>query len=149
MKHLLILFAILMGGCIKPPEGPVEPDPKPIIDACNPYEGINILSPWVFKIGDALILRHTPGLEQMAITGSHSLLNFELCGEGRPATIPSGLEDDPEGDGYAGQLQYGDYILAMYHPITYPDHFITYNTKDGSWIRWDLSDGPGIFRQSN
>lgn len=113
-----LLLAILAVGCVKPPAGPVEPDPQPIVDICKPYEGVDILSDWTFKIGDTFVLRHTEGLKSMALSGSHSRLNFELCGIGRPATIPAGLADDEEGDGYAGQMQYHDYILAMYHPTT-------------------------------
>ena len=103
---------------------------------------------WSFDLGDGQFLTDTPGLRSMALSGSHRLLMKELNGTiGK--RIPAGLEDDPEGDEYADQVQYGDYIVAMYHPITYPDHFITYNWKNGVWIRWELNNGnPLIFRQS-
>ena len=111
---------------------------------------LDILSDWVYKIGDTAVLRHTPGLETMALSGNVNPLDDEWCNIGtRTRRIPNNLDDDPEGDGYASQLVLFDYIIAMYHPTTYPDHFITYNWKDGSWIRWDLGNSPTIFRQSN
>lgn len=145
---VLLLGSFLLTSCSKNEINPNHPLGV-VPSNCVPYDGVEFVNDWNFQIGDTFKLRHTPGLRNMALSGSHGILNSELCGIGVPRQIPPGLEDDPEGDGYAGQLQYHDYIIAMYHPTTYPDHFITYNTIDGSWIRWDLSEGPGIFRQSN
>ena len=106
---------------------------------------------WSFDLGDGQYLVNSPGLTEMALTGSHRLLGQELNGTtGR--RIPNGLndtyEDNPH-EGYATQRVYGNYIVAMYHPRSWaPDHFITYNWKSGAWIRWDLSEGPGIVNQS-
>ena len=114
-------------------------------------ECITITSDWSFDLGDGQYLVNSPGLTEMALTGSHRLLGQELNGTtGR--RIPNGLndtyEDNPH-EGYASQRVYGNYIVAMYHPRRWaPDHFITYNWKSGAWIRWDLSEGPGIVNQS-
>ena len=107
---------------------------------------------WSFDLGDGQYLVNSPGLTEMALTGSHRLLGQELNGTtGR--RIPNGLndtyEDNPH-EGYASQRVYGNYIVAMYHPRRWaPDHFITFNWKSGDWIRWDLSEGPGIVNQSD
>ena len=83
----------------------------------------------------------------MALSGSHDILKQELISTAG-GVIPTDICDDFEGDGYASRRTYGDWVVAMYHPTTYPDHFITYNTKTGCWIRWSLGDNPTIFRQS-
>ena len=160
---IFILASILMFfiGCSKEqsfpdPMGPpavTVPLEDPLISPftgtpCTPYLNIPTINDWTFKIGDTLVLRNTQGLRTMAYTGSHQTLSDELCNIDTAGSIPAGLADDPEGDGYAGQRRYENYIIAMYHPSTYPDHFITYNVNDGSWVRWDHSAGPGIFRQS-
>ncbi len=135
-------MALLLISCQK--EETITID-RPVV---NIEEDIEV-SEWRFHLGDSIFLRDTEGLRSMALSGNHTLLNRELDGIGTAnKSIPRGLADDPEGDGYAPQRVYKDYIVAMYHPSTYPDHFITYNWKTGAWIRWDLSDGPDIFRQS-
>ena len=99
-------------------------------------------------LGNGQTLTATPGLERMALTGSHSILMDELISS-PGGNIPRDLCDDPEKDGYASRRTYGNWVIAMYHPTTYPDHFITYNAITGCWIRWELNDGnPLIFRQS-
>ncbi len=109
-----------------------------------------ILSDWSFELGGGLTLLHTDGLESMALSGSHTLLNREFCNIGKSGRIPTDLGDDIYDLGYAGQMIYGDYIVAMYHPTrAYPDHFITYNHKDGSWIHWKLGNSPKVVIQSD
>ena len=144
---MLLLASVLLSSCEK-----YEVDegiPSIYVERTEECPNVEVLSGWSFNIGHMLTLRHTKGLESMALSGSHGRLDQEFCGIAESASIPAGLGDDPEKDGYATQAQYGDYIIAMYHPSTYPDHFITYNVNDGSWIRWDLGNSPTIFRQSN
>ena len=101
-----------------------------------------------FTLGNGQSLTNTPGLRRMALTGDHSLLRQELNSTAG-GSIPSDLCDDHEKDGLAGRRTYGDWVVAMYHPTTYPDHFITYNRHTGCWIRWELNDGNPIkFRES-
>ena len=101
-----------------------------------------------FDLEDGQFLTNTEGLRQMALTGSHFILKQELNSTSG-GNIPSGLCDDMEKDGYAGRRTYGNWVVAMYHPTTYPDHFITYNANTGCWIRWELNNGnPLIVRQS-
>ena len=112
---------------------------------CIRYEGITPLNDWSFYVGDSLTILNTSGLRSMAYSGSHTLLQDELCrvGVSPEKRIPSGLGDDFEEVSYASQVQYGRWVIAMYHPTReYPDNFITYNVDDGSWVRWDHSEGP-------
>ena len=75
-------------------------------------------------------------------------LRLEINGT-NGGNVPNDLCDDPEKDGLASRRTYGNWVVAMYHPTTYPDHFITYNANTGCWIRWELNNGnPLIFRQS-
>ena len=112
---------------------------------------LTILSDWTLKVGDVAVLRHTPGLERMALTGSHYELSDEWCNvDTSDKSIPDDLGDDIYNVGLAPQRVYYDYIIAMYHPIPKaPDHFITYNWKDGSWTHWKLGNSPTIIKQSN
>ena len=102
-----------------------------------------------FDLGNGQMLTNTEGLRQMALSGSHSILKQEIDGV-NGGTISEGLCDDPEEDGYAPKRTYGNWVVAMYHPTTWPDHFITYNINTRCWIRWELNGGkPVIFRKSN
>ena len=101
-----------------------------------------------FDLGDGQFLTNTPGLRTMALSGSHHELRLEVNGT-NGGNIPNDICDDPEKDGFASRRTYGNWVVAMYHPTTYPDHFITYNANTGCWIRWELNNGnPLIFRQS-
>ena len=146
MRNMLLLACLSIMACSKYDVD--EGIPSLYVERTEECPNVQTLSGWNFDIGQGLTLRHTEGLRSMALSGSHGRLDQEFCGIAESARIPSGLEDDPEQDGYATQAKYGDYIIAMYHPSTFPDHFITYNTIDGSWIRWELGDRPTIFRQS-
>ena len=145
---VLLLVMLYMTSCTKD-ELVIEPGFFPItkngvvIDCSN----VATLSDWEYSIGDGLLLKHTAGLRSMALSGSVQLLNQEFCGAGGSSQrIPGGLDDDPEQDGYATQINIGNYVIAMYHPSTYPDHFITYNYTNGDWVRWELGDYPTKFR---
>ena len=101
-----------------------------------------------FDLGDGQFLTNTPGLRTMALSGSHRDLRLEVNGT-NGGNVPNDICDDPEKDGLASRRTYGNWVVAMYHPTTYPDHFITYNSNTGCWIRWELNDGnPIIFRKS-
>ena len=93
---------------------------------------------------------YTYAVWQMAVTGATGPLQDEIGGE-RGGQIPGGLGDDPEGDGYASRLTVDGYIIAMYHPNTYPDHFIVYHIDTGNYWRYDLGHNerrcePIVFR---
>ena len=101
-----------------------------------------------FDLGDGQFLTNTEGLRRMALSGSHSQLRLEINGT-NGGNVPNDLCDDPEKDGLASRRTYGNWVVAMYHPTTYPDHFITYNANTGCWIRWELNNGnPLVFRKS-
>ena len=101
-----------------------------------------------FDLEDGQFLTDTPGLRRMALSGSHSQLRLDVNGT-NGGNIPNDICDDPEKDGFASRRTYGNWVVAMYHPTTYPDHFITYNSNTGCWIRWELNNGnPIIFRKS-
>ena len=100
-------------------------------------------SDWTFDASGGYILMDTDGLRSMALSGDTGTLNKEFCKTGKyDKRIPPGLDDAPldgrRHEGYASQIVLGNYIVAMYHPTFFRDHFITYNHTDGSWIRWDL-----------
>ncbi len=92
---------------------------------------------------DGFLLYHTDGLRQMALSGSIDKLDKEYCDAGlRGKRIPSGLGDDPHGQGYASVLELNGWLIAMYHfgnnDLWGQDHWIMYRIDDGYWERWDL-----------
>ena len=154
MKQILVvslLALVALVSCNKPDEDLIQriyvKDNDELV--CNQL--IEILTDWTFKIGDTQILRHTPGLESMALSGSHATLNGEWCNlNSSGKKIPTNLGDDIYDAGYASQRVYFDYIIAMYHPLKgADDHFITYNWKDGSWTHWKLGNRPTIIKNGN
>lgn len=99
-----------------------------------------VLSNWTFQL-TTITLYHTAGLERMALTGNHDLLQQEYCNIGTPAAIPgnNALGDDFEGVGYATIRKYDGYTIAMYHQTNrYPDNWIIYHEETGRWQRFDL-----------
>ena len=103
--------------------------------------GPSARSDWTFPL-TTITLHHTAGLERMALSGSHSLLQQEYGNIGTVATIPSGLGDDTENVGYAPIRKYDGYTIAMYHMTdNYPDNWIIYHEETGRWWRFDLGNG--------
>ena len=103
-----------------------------------------VLSDWTFQL-TTLTLYHTAGLERMALSGSHTLLQTEYCNIGiSGVSIPTNnaLGDDTERAGYAPIRKYDGYTIAMYHPTSkYPDNWIIYHEPTGRWWRFDLGRG--------
>ncbi len=128
----------------------IEPELKAEVDnGTNCSKTVNVYTTdWSIELGgtstspEAFTLRHTSGVANMAITGGHTALQTEFCNQGVSTRVPDDIDPEHDrgfGSGLAGQVQYGDYIVAMYHPRpTFPDHFLVYDTIDGSWERWDL-----------
>ena len=144
-------MAMLLFSCQKPEINEIITVPATSTKGeCNPV--LEIHSDWTLNLGvKDVVLRHTEGLITMALSGNITRLNQEFCGLGdSDKRIPPNLGDDVYGVGYAPQLRLGDYVIAMYHPISEaPDHFITYNWKTGDWVHWNLDGGkdnmPGKF----
>ena len=148
--YYTILFMLFL-ACDKEPVGfdGTHPD-KPETTICGDGSPSCNISEWGegFDLGDGQFLTNTPGLRTMALSGSHRDLRLEVNGT-NGGNVPNDICDDPEKDGLASRRTYGNWVVAMYHPTTYPDHFITYNSNTGCWIRWELNDGnPIIFRKS-
>ncbi len=94
-------------------------------------------------------LDHTEALKTMARTGDITHLDDELrClySVKRVTTLRTGGPGDINNIGFAPQTLYANqYIVAMYHPNNYPDHFVVYDTVSGDWWRFEestLDQGP-------
>ena len=145
--YYTILFMLFL-ACEK--EGMLPPGKEPISNECIDGSPACSVTEWGegFDLGDGQFLTNTPGLRTMALSGSHHELRLEVNGT-NGGNIPNDICDDPEKDGFASRRTYGNWVVAMYHPTTYPDHFITYNANTGCWIRWELNNGnPLVFRKS-
>ena len=146
----------MITSCSKPSEkdfgcpcGPaiLPPPPQPIpaaMDVCDP----ELLSPWVIQLsidgsGDnKLIIKNTNALRTMAYTGAVGPLDTELScnySTSRGGPLRLGHKSDVNRIGFASQLKVEHYIIAMYHPNNYPDHFIIYNLNNQEWWRYDHS----------
>lgn len=146
MKPYVGIIAILLIACSRATtEDPVITRPAAELfaaqwtrlDCPSPLE---LLSPWEKDLGAGFTLYHTPGLHQMALTGSVVRLNEEYCGIGELGkVIPPNLGDDFESVGYAPVVTFNNWRIAMYHPTpAYPDNWILYNPILNYWERWDL-----------
>ena len=146
--YYTILFMLFL-ACSKD-DAELPPGKDPISSECMDDSPTCVVTEWGegFDLGDGQFLTNTPGLRTMALSGSHRDLRLEVNGT-NGGNVPNDICDDPEKDGLASRRTYGNWVVAMYHPTTYPDHFITYNANTGCWIRWELNNGnPLIFRQS-
>ena len=99
-----------------------------------------------------IIIEHTEALRKMARTGNINDLQKQLCkwGTGRVSTLKTGHKSDINNIGFAPQLRVENYIIAMYHPNNYPDHFIIYNIDTKDWERWEENGtNPRIYLTGN
>ena len=92
-----------------------------------------------------LVLLNSRGLKTMAYTGSVNQLRAELeCLEyetDRVNILRNGHVSDINRIGFASQLLIeNEWLVAMYHPNNFPDHFIIYNVITEEWFRYDHSD---------
>lgn len=117
------------------------------VETCD-TTGIPTVSDWTFPLGNGNFLRHTAGLTEMALTGNHGVLNNEQCNTAtHEFRVPTEIRDDHDiyDVGLATQRVYGNFVVAMYHPIPQaPDHFIVYNHTNGDWVHWKLASYPTI-----
>ena len=141
---IFILASILMFfiGCTKTTSDDgglfMTPPPRPAFQAPawdhTSCYGINIKVEGPIEV-------YSHGVYTMARFGGVTPLMEEIGGKHVAGRIPTGnqLGDDPEGAGYANQLEVDGYIIAMYHPTpTYPDNFIVYRPATQQWWRYDL-----------
>ena len=117
------------------------------------------ISNWILQLpidgsgSEKVILLHTPALRTMARSGNVNPLREEMDARGYNTStggpLRRGHVSDYNNIGFAQQLQVEHYIIAMYHPDNYPDHFIVYNLNDESWTRWEEGNHPMVHIQSN
>ncbi len=112
-------------------------------------EVTNILSPWTLQFpirgsGDnKLTLKNTEALRTMARDGNTRPLRNEircLYETSNVNILRRGHKSDINRIGFASQLLVENWIIAMYHPNNYPDHFIVYNVDTKQCFRLDHSD---------
>jgi len=112
---------------------------------------IQIIDNWTIEVplqssgSNKLFLRNTTGLRTMAYTGNTNTLRNELECYGYSARsvniLKTGHKSDINQIGFAPQLLIEDeWIVAMFHPNNFPDHFIVYNVNTKEWFRYDHSD---------
>ena len=90
--------------------------------------------------GDKIILRHTQALRTMARSGNVNDLMRELCNvkTKRTSILKRGNRPDRNNIGYASQLEVQNrYVISMFHPNNYPDHFLIYDKVTEDWERWE------------
>ncbi len=115
-----------------------------------------VLSDFIWDLelegGDKIIIQHTQSLRKMARTGNVNDLQKQLCkwNTGRTGYLKTGHKSDINNIGFASQLVVENYIIAMYHPNNYPDHFIIYNMDTKEWVRWEENGtNPRIYLEGN
>ena len=103
--------------------------------------------------GNKLILRHTRALRTMARTGSVNDLMSELCRvkTKRTGILRTGNAADVNNIGYASQLEIENrWVISMFHPNNYPDHFLIYDKVSEDWERWEENGtSPRIYIKGN
>ena len=145
MKQILVakllVLVVLAKSCSKPED--IGTPSGSVIDENGVT--VQVFSSWteVLPINgsgdDKIILRHTEALRTMARTGAISYLEDELSKHDteRVNILKTGHQSDFNRIGFAPQLRVENYIIAMYHPNHYPDHFIVYNIDTKEWTRWE------------
>lgn len=99
-----------------------------------------------------VLLKHTEALRTMARTGNTRPLNNELCNymtQNGVNVLKTGHKSDINRIGFATQLRVEHYIIAMYHPNNYPDHFIIYDELTKEWWRYAEGNSPEIYLQGS
>ena len=140
---------MLLFSCQKPEVSNIQILPPvdnttSFIEDCVTYNTIDINSTWGFPISDKYKLKHTDGLESMAISGSINLLNQEICRTGITNSslnvlLGANHASDIEKEGWASTIGFGDYWIAMYHPSRrYPDSFLIVHKESLDWFRYEL-----------
>ena len=115
---------------------------------------VDTISGWTLALAidgsghDKIILRHTQALRTMARTGSITDLRKEIGGK-RNDILRTGHKSDINNIGFAPQLHVEHYIIAMYHPNNYPDHFIVYNINTKDWTRYEEGGSPTVYLTGN
>ena len=154
MRVLLILLLFL--ACSKDAMLPDGKDPITEITTAL-CDDPDTLSDQIWDLdldgGNKVILRHTQALRTMARTGNINPLKAELCNYSTKTTrhLKTGHISDINRIGFAPQLEIeGKWIVAMYHPNNYPDHFIIYNLDTKDWERWEENGtNPRIYSKGN
>ena len=141
---LSFMLMILTVQCEKDPAS--LPDGKaPIteltVDICNDPATLSDFT-WELDLegGDKIILRHTQALRTMARSGNVNDLMRELCNvkTKRTSILKRGNRPDRNNIGYASQLEVQNrYVISMFHPNNYPDHFLIYDKVTEDWERWE------------
>ena len=154
-----MLLSLSLTSCSKPEPlgGTIDPVDNGIIKCATS----TVRSGWTLTLPVnnsgmiKLILKHTDALRTMARTGNVTALQDELCNyETQRGVRILTDQGDINRIGFAPQLRVENYVIAMYHPNNYPDHFIVYNIDDGSWTRYEEgqtneSGMPEVYLTSN
>ena len=158
MKRILVaslLALVLLARCSK--ENMETIDSVDLMEVCSVTPRI-IGSNWVLPLAidgsghDKVILRHTQALRTMARRGNTTPLYNELCEYNREngvQVLKTGHKSDINRIGFATQLRVEHYIIAMYHPNNYPDHFIIYNELTKDWTRYAEGNSPEVYLTGN
>ncbi len=145
-KLLMIFISILIIGCSKE-DISLDGLTSTVTET---GESVDVLSGWTIALpidgsgSEKVIIRHTPALRTMARTGNINPLKEELGGS-RNDILNTGHKSDINRIGFAPQLHVEHYIIAMYHPNNYPDHFIIYNIDTKEWTRYEEGNSPTVY----
>ena len=155
-----MLVLMLVASCTKEDLGTpdqfttvIDETGRQVTDRHETFSNWTIGLPIAGSGSEKVWLTHTAALRRMARTGAVGDLQDEMrdrgysTGNGGP--LRTGHASDINRVGFASQLQVEHYIIAMYHPNNYPDHFIVYNLNDESWTRWEEGNHPMIYLQSS
>ena len=146
-----LIMTIVFASCNKDEYSPNEPIVKPTTHSCGTQKIISDFI-WDLDFGvNKIIIEHTDALRTMARTGNINPLQKQLCNwsTSRVSILQTGHISDINNVGFAPQLRVENYIIAMYHPNNYPDHFIIYNIDTKAWVRWEENGkNPKIISQS-
>ena len=152
----LVASVTFMFSCS--PEAMLPDDKDPITNPSAHCEQFEILSDFIWDDmdlggGDKIIMTHTTAVRRMARTGAPGDLRKQLCNyKWKPTSyLKTGHKSDINNIGFATQTEFeGRWIIAMYHPNNYPDHFIIYDKDTKDWVRWEENGlSPRVYSKGN
>ncbi len=161
---MAMLFSFGMASCTKEEIEIIKvgvcKDANGVIIDCPTNESCGtqiLLSDHIWEMsldnGDKIIMQHTEAVRKMARTGNTNDLHKQMCNWNPKPTsfLKTGHKSDINRIGFAPQLEVGmRYIIAMYHPNNYPDHFIIYDKETKDWTRWEENGrNPRIYSKGN
>ena len=153
--YYTILFMLFL-ACSK--DAMLPPGKEPIQNNDIVCEEFNEISDFIWDDmdlggGNKIIMRHTSAVRRMARSGNPNDLRKQLCNyKWKPTSfLKTGHLSDINRIGFAPQTEFeGRWIIAMYHPNNYPDHFIIYDKTTKDWVRWEENGrNPRIYSKGN